>query len=332
MKYLRLFLHMARYKSALVLVLFMLLSVMVHDRSHLSIISIHTVFAGLALVFVYACATCINDLADWKIDAINLQGHPDRPLITGEGSRKDLMVLLIFTAAIAVGLAALVNDLVVVAVVAGLCVNALYSLPPLRISYKAILTPFYLALCYVLIPYQVGFGVVSSRANVDFNWRYLVAFYFLFLARICLKDFRDRKGDALSGKPTLILKYGKKLVCLISVVSVLVGSSVLIILLAHEPFLQWLVVFFVASLIAVEYKLFVAKTESLELLSIGYGARMGNGILFALLGTFLLRMQNAMTSDLIVFYCSLATIYGWLFWQYIKHPEVFYFGKKKVTA
>jgi 4-hydroxybenzoate polyprenyltransferase len=332
MKYFRLFLHMARYKSALVLVLFMLLSVIIHDRGDLTSIGGRIALGGAALIFVYACATCINDLADWKIDLVNLQGHPDRPLITGEGSRKDLVILLITTATFAIGFAALVNATVLITVIVGLIVNAAYSLPPFRISYKAVLTPFYLALCYVLIPYQVGYGIASSGSGVSFNWKYFVAFYFLFLARICLKDFRDRKGDALAGKPTLILKYGKKIVCSISVTSILIGGVMLVAASSHEPLFQGFVILFMCSLLVVEYQLYTAKIESFELLSIGYGARMGNGILFGLLGTFLLRAQDAVMTDLIVFYSSLVCIYGWLFYQYIKHPNTFYFGKKKVIV
>jgi 4-hydroxybenzoate polyprenyltransferase len=310
----------------------MLLSVMIHDRSNLANVGMNVVIGGLALVFVYVCATCINDLVDWRLDIINLQGHADRPLITGEGSRKDLIALMIFAAATAICLAALVNVTVLITVVVGIIVNALYSLPPIRISYKAILTPFYLALCYVLIPYQVGYGIVSNQNDVSFSWQYLMVFYLMFLARICLKDFRDRKGDALAGKPTLILKYGKGAVCAISTMSILLGGAILIVTSSHQPLLQWLVVLFIASLMVVEYQLYTAQTESFELLSIGYGARMGNGILFALLGTFLLRTQQASIADLVIFYCSLIGIYGWFFWQYIKYPKTFYFGKKKVIA
>jgi 4-hydroxybenzoate polyprenyltransferase len=332
MRYFRLFLHMIRYKSALVLVLFALLSIVVHDPSLQSLFSIHTALSASALVFVYACATCINDLADWKIDAVNLKGHADRPLVTGEGSRKDLVLLLIATAVVAIGLAAFVSPTVAVAVIAGLILNAAYSLPPIQISYRAVLTPFYLALCYVLIPYLVGYGVATGTGDGAVNWQYFLAFYFLFLARISLKDFRDRKGDALAGKPTMILKYGKNVVCGISVISASLGGVGLIVLSGSEPALQWLTGLFVVAVLVVEYRLYAAASESLELLSIGYGARMGNGMLFAVLGTFLLRSQGALTSDLIVFYSSLAIIYGWLFWQYVRHPEAFYFGTKKVAS
>lgn len=323
---------MIRYKSALVLLLFLLLGSMVHDHSLVSFLRVSSLLTALAIVSVYVCATCINDLADWEIDSINLQGHKDRPLVTGEGNRQDLIVLSIFTSVTAIGLAAFVNRLTLAAVIVGIILNASYSLPPFRVSYRAVVTPFYLTLCYVVVPYVAGYGIVLSEKVVTFNWLYLVSFYFLFLARICLKDFRDRKGDMLAGKPTLILTHGKKIVCYISVSSAFLGGLLLILLSTREPTLQWLLALFIASLLAIEYRLYTAKTESLELLSIGYGARMGNGILFSLLGTFLLRAQHAQLADLLIFYGSIAMIYGWLFWEYVKHPETFYFGNKKVTS
>jgi 4-hydroxybenzoate polyprenyltransferase len=102
MKFLRLFLHMIRYKSALVLVLFMALSVLIHDPAVTLLFSWQSLYMALALVCVYACATCVNDLADWEIDVINLKGHADRPLVTGEGNRRDLIILAFVTALVAI--------------------------------------------------------------------------------------------------------------------------------------------------------------------------------------------------------------------------------------
>jgi 4-hydroxybenzoate polyprenyltransferase len=330
MKFLRLFLHMIRYRSALVLVLFMALSVLIHGPRATLLFSWPSLYMALALVCVYACATCVNDLADWEIDAINLKGHADRPLVTGEGNRRDLVILAVVTACVAIGLASLVNLTAVFVVLLGLMMNTIYSLRPVQISHRAVVTPFYLAFCYVLVSYLAGYTITLGTLQ-EFNWLYFVAFYFLFLARISLKDFRDRKGDAQAKKPTLILKYGKNIVCLLSFTSLLMGGVCLLFALGNRPYLQVVVAMLLLSLLVVEYKLFITKKELLELLSVGYGARMGNGILFSLLGTLLLEAYGAGVGDIIVFYCGLLLVYGWMFWQYIKHPELFYFGKKKVA-
>jgi 4-hydroxybenzoate polyprenyltransferase len=318
---------MIRYKSALVLVLFMSLSALIHGATISSFFSLTSLCMAAALMLVYVCATCINDLADWKIDKVNLKGHADRPLVTGEGNRKELIILAGAAALGAVGIAFFVNFIAVIAVVIGLVFNTLYSLRPIRISHRPILTPFYLAFCYVFVAYLAGYA--AAFTGQEFIWSYLIAFYFLFLARISLKDFRDRKGDALAKKPTLILKYGKTVVCILSVTAALIGGTLLLIIVAR-PYLQLLIGLFLGCLMVVEYRLYKSQKELLELLSVGYGARMGNGIFFALFGTFLLESYGAAMPDVIIFYGCLLAPYMWMFWEYVKHPELFYFGKKKI--
>jgi 4-hydroxybenzoate polyprenyltransferase len=332
MRYLRLFIHMTRYRSALVLVLFMMLSTLVHDDTGRSLFSWQAVVMGLCLVLVYTCATCVNDLADWKIDLINLKGHADRPLVTGENTRRDLVILAITCTVTAIALASFIGIIAVYLVVAGLFFNTIYSLKPFQISHHAILTPFYLAFCYVFTAYGGGYAVVSARNNVAFNIAYFAAFYLLFLGRISLKDFRDRKGDAAAGKPTLILKYGKRAVVMLSAAALVAGSVMLAIAMQNYPFMWAVIGIFTIFLLTVEYKLWTSKKELLELLSVGYGARIGNGLLFAALGTMLLMTQHAQMSDIALFYVLLIGIYVWMFWQYIQSPELFYFGKRKIKT
>lgn len=332
MKYLRLFIHMTRYRSALVLVLFMMLSLLIHNDTGRSLFSWQATIMGLCLVLVYTCATCVNDLADWKIDAINLGGHADRPLVTGENTRRELVVLAVLCAIVALALAGFIGTIAVGVVTIGLILNTIYSLRPFQVSHRALLTPFYLAFCYVFTAYGGGYAVASAHNNLTFNVTYFVAFYLLFLGRISLKDFRDRKGDAAVGKPTLILKYGKRMVTLLSTAALMSGSSVLIVATWSYPFVWVVIAVFTIFLLTVEYKLWKSKKELLELLSVGYGARIGNGLLFAVLGTLLLTMQHAQISDIMLFYILLIGMYSWMFWQYIQSPELFYFGKRKVKT
>jgi 4-hydroxybenzoate polyprenyltransferase len=75
----------------------------------------------------------------------------------------------------------------------------------------------------------------------------------LFLARINLKDFRDRDGDALYGKPTLLLRFGKQTTCLVSLVALLVGNLLLLAALQPSWFIALSMQCFVA---AIGYMLF----------------------------------------------------------------------------
>src|SRR5690348_8469498 len=101
MKYLRLLGHMIRYKSALVLLLFLVLGVMVHGQKLASLLSLHTVVAAMCLVFLYAKAARTNDLVGVEGDKISVKGDRDRALVSGEASRQALWILLVVTGVIA---------------------------------------------------------------------------------------------------------------------------------------------------------------------------------------------------------------------------------------
>lgn len=321
------FLRMIRYKSALVLVIFMLLSIQVHDPSGKSLFTLRVVWMILSFLCIYACATCVNDLADEAIDEVNLKGHKDRPLVTGAITPRMMWFLAIVSGLIAIIVAG--QDGIVTACIAaiGMVMNIAYSVRPFRISYRPILTPFYLTFCYVAIPFAAGFAI--SGAN-RVQWMYASAFFFLFLGRISLKDLRDRKGDAMAGKPTLVLKYGKSLVASLSATAICIGSTLLIIQSRID--LCGIIIAFWLSLMVVEYKIVTAKTELLELLSVGYGARMGNGLLFAVFGSFLLTTENATPYDMALFYLLLIAVYGWMFVAYEHTPQLFYYGENKIRV
>jgi len=327
MKIITTFLRMIRYKSALVLIIFMLLSILVHDLSGRSLFGVEVIWMILSFLCMYACAAFINDLADVVIDKINLKGYKDRPLVTGAVTSKAMLFLAIGSAVAAVLFARLASLVTGVIAALGILLNIAYSVKPLRISYRPALTPFYLTFCYVAIPFAAGFSISGAR---QVQWIYFVAFYLLFLGRISLKDLRDRKGDAAVGKPTLVLKYGKRTVVTLSTLAIC-GGSILLMTKSNIE-LRGIIFIFWMLLMVVEYKILTAKTESLELLSVGYGARMGNGLLFAMFGTQLLVLQGATLDDMIVFYLLLITVYGWMFVAYVRTPQLFYFGKQRVRV
>ena len=48
-----------------------------------------------------------------------------------------------------------------------------------------------------------------------------------------LKDLRDRLGDAAFGKPTLLLRLGKRATCVVSVGGAALGTAILIATLSR---------------------------------------------------------------------------------------------------
>jgi 4-hydroxybenzoate polyprenyltransferase len=317
---------MLRFRSVLILVLFMLLSIALHTNGKLLPAYIE-LLGVIILAASYMTATCINDLVDWKIDQINLKGNTERPLINGTGSRKQLIVLAIIGAVLSIGLGFVFSGTLGVVMIISIVLNTLYSLPPLRVSYRAWLTPFYLSFCYVVVSYIVGYVLVThQQAAGQFDWNYVAVFYFFFVARISLKDFRDRVGDAIVGKPTLILKHGKATVSVLSSSAALAAIVGIIILSWRQPVLAVSLALFGICIGIVEYRIYHAQKLNDELLSIAYGARMGNGLLLTFLGWLLLKGQSAPFDVVIVFILTMLAVYGYVFWFYIKHADQFFVG------
>jgi 4-hydroxybenzoate polyprenyltransferase len=151
--------------------------------------------------------------------------------------------------------------------------------------------PMILAVAYVAVPYFLG--VVTAEGYLEIaDWWLLGALYCLFVARINLKDFRDRAGDAAYGKPTFLLRFGKPATCLLSAVGLLVGDILLGVALGGGA-AYWLLQGFVAAIGAMLWLLYRAADHPREQLAIGLGAKLGNALLLALLGVLWLQQQSA---------------------------------------
>ena len=320
---------MTRYRSAMVLILFMLLGAAWHADPEGLVFPL--ILGSLALVFSYACSTSINDLADFDIDKINLSGHNDRPLVNGQGTKNDLVLIAIFSFAAALALGFTINILSGFFVLFLLAMNIFYSLPPLRISHHAMITPIYLAFGYAAFPYCLGVTIAGGRLD-DRDLIFLPALFFLFLARISLKDFRDREGDAKFGKATLILKYGKNTVCALSLVSLIIGSALLLFSLGSRYWLEAGLIIYMAALLITEIRLAKARDRISELIAIGMGAKIGNAMFFILLGILMLQKSGATTDIQTIFYFSVTLVYGAIFWEYLRKPQSFRFGSQQIHA
>jgi chlorophyll synthase len=312
----------------MVLVLFMLLGAAWHNI--LGNYTWQLILAAVSLASTYACATCVNDLADLEIDKINLKGHTDRPLVTGDSKRSDLVIIAIAASVMSLSLGFIIHPLVGVLVGLILLMNVAYSLKPIRVSYRPIITPFYLVIGYIVLPYIIGVIIVGGSINMT-DSLFLPALYFLFLSRICLKDFRDRVGDAKNNKPTFILKYGKTATCYLSLGAILVGSLLLLLSLYKTPVLAFELVLFIVALIATEIRLLRTNNKFIELISIGFGARIGNGMLFVLLGSLMLVRSSVGIEPQIILFISITALYAATFVDFWRNPMSFEFGNKVIT-
>jgi 4-hydroxybenzoate polyprenyltransferase len=163
------------------------------------------------LMFSVAC----NDLADVDIDRVNLPGDRRRPLVAGTAGRRDLVVLAVTGAVLALAAAVTLHPAAVAVTLPGLILSAAYSLRPLRLSGRGVVASLALPACYVAVPYLVG--VIAGRGTVrPGDLPLLAGLYVAFIGRILLKDFRDVHGDALFGKRTFLVRHGRRWTCALS--------------------------------------------------------------------------------------------------------------------
>jgi 4-hydroxybenzoate polyprenyltransferase len=325
MKMLTLYWTLLRFRVAVMIVLFMLLGAAWHGG--LTSIDALVLLMVLALASSYVSATSVNDIADREIDEINHPGDRGRPLVTGAARTADLWVLFVVSSVLAVALGLAAGPGAAGIMLLSVVIGALYSLPPARLSYRTFLAPLTLAVAYVGIPYWAGV-VVVGKSLLTSDVPLFTALYLLFAGRIILKDFRDREGDAAFGKPTFLLKYGKKATCLASLCALCAGDALLVASLATRWWLAALVQLYIVSIAIMLYRLYRSSSRKDEQLSIGVGARMGNGLLVTLLGTLILSNQGAEWVTQLIFGLALAAIYMINFIEFLRHPERAIIGYK----
>ncbi len=325
MKVLTLYWSLLRYRVAVMIILFMLLGAAWHRG--LTAIDASVLLIILALASSYVSATSVNDISDREIDEINHPGDRGRPLVTGAARAADLWVLFGVSSVLAVALALAAGAAAAGIILLSVVIGALYSLPPARLSYRIFLAPPTLAVAYVGIPYWAGVVVVGGSLGMA-DLPVLMALYLLFAGRIILKDFRDREGDAAFGKPTFLLKYGKRTTCLVSLGAVCAGDALLVASLADKWWLAALLQLYVASVALMLYRLYRMNSRKDEQLSIGVGAKMGNGLLATLLGVLILANQDADWTTQVIFGLALTALYTLNFIDFLRHPARAVIGYK----
>ncbi|MDR1426156.1 MAG: UbiA family prenyltransferase [Bifidobacteriaceae bacterium] len=196
--------------------------------------------AVVAMTLCYVNATAVNDLSDQAADRINLAGEPDRPLASGQASPRQVWVVALTAGAISLGAAAVVSPWATLAAAAMLGLNAIYSLPPVRIAGRGALAQVLLPLEYcafpaVLTASAVGFqsdGLVSLpegtlRHRVVVYGLMVAAMYLIFVGRVFLKDIRDEVGDRATGKLTFTVRHGRRTAIVWSAVTTVAGTVAL---------------------------------------------------------------------------------------------------------
>jgi 4-hydroxybenzoate polyprenyltransferase len=317
-----LYLRMLRYRVAVMLWMFMLLGAAIHGG-----LGAGLGWAALALASSYVAATTLNDVADGELDRINHPRDAGRPLVSGEATERDLLRLNLIASALALLAAFPLGWPGVLLVACSLVIGRAYSSPPILLSYRTYLAPLVLSFAYVAVPYGLGVVAVSGTPG-SADLTFCAALMLLFLARINLKDFRDRRGDALYGRPTLLLRYGKSVTCAVSLVALVVGNALLLAVLSPPVVIGLVLETLFLAIAWSLHALWRAREGRMEQVAIGIGAKMGNGLLLSVLGWLVLIDAEAPLADRAVFVLVLASAFAIAFATLVRSPDRAVIGYK----
>jgi len=298
-------LRLLRFRVAAMVWTFMLLGAAWPDG--LPAFSPDLLWAALALAASYVAATSVNDIADADVDRVNHSGDRARPLVTGEAREHDLWRLHALASLVALLAAAPLGGAAIGVVAGSLAVGIAYSLPPLRVSYRTWLAPLLLSVAYVPVPFALG--TLAAGRGMNDSGGLVAALSALFLARILLKDYRDRAGDARYGKPTLLLRFGSTVTCAASLAALAAANALLVVALEPPPGLLVPLEALLVGVAVMLRRLHSARDQREEQVAIGLGARLGNGVLLCLLAWLVLGGEGASDAARTTFICALAALF-----------------------
>jgi 4-hydroxybenzoate polyprenyltransferase len=183
------------------------------------------VLALAAVVAFFVHAAALNDIFDSAVDGLNRLG--DRPLVSGRSTRRQYIGVALGSGIAAAGLAFSLSLEAGAAVLTGMALSAAYSVPPVRLCARGVITTALLPMFWVAVPFLIGALAAGSRP-APHTLAVLSGLYIAFAGRIMLKDFRDVTADALYRKRTFLLRYGRATTCIGSGAAWIVGSAVLV--------------------------------------------------------------------------------------------------------
>lgn len=252
-------------------------------------ITLKTILAIFVLVASYIHAASSNDYSDRYIDAVNLSDATDRPLVTKDASFKQVWLIHIFSGISALIFSFFYGPGATVLTIGMLMFDYAYSIKPVRISDRGIISQLLLAVAYVYYPLSLGYWSVSMHSG--YPWLLSIGLYLGFVARLLLKDFRDIKGDKLHGKMTFLLRHGHKVTCAYSGLVGFVALLVIAFAIQFSPGTLLVLVF--GQILADIYLLQLAKTKDInaQVRLVAVIAKVANAAVITLLAFFLVKSQ-----------------------------------------
>lgn len=167
--------------------------------------------ASFALAILNGASNALNQVTDTKTDKIS---KPYRPIIRGDVSPKEAIVISLLLYVIAFSLSIFVNPMFIVFVLLIVVFTVTYSIPP-RIKDKLFLNQLWIGVPRGLLGILASWSVFGNALEPLPLAIGLIAMSFLIGGSIT-KDVLDSEADKKTGSHTLVNTYGAKKAALLA--------------------------------------------------------------------------------------------------------------------
>lgn len=214
---------------------------------------LHDLLLGFfSYFFISATALILNDHFDIEIDRVNA---PHRPLPSGMVTPRDVVILSIVTAALGIGLSALVSALAAVVVILVWIIGVAYNW-----RFKRTGLPGNLMVSVSVGSTFVFGGIVVGHPGDAIVWWFGALAFLVDLGEEIAADAMDMEGDAVIGSRSLAIVFGQRVALRIS--AAIFGTVVVVSML---PFaFGWLDPVFAVPLLLMDAVIVVATAAILR--------------------------------------------------------------------
>lgn len=146
-----------------------------------------------------AAANVLNMITDKEIDKVNL---PDRPLPSGRISEKELLSFYIFLVLLTLIPPLFISPALLATAIGGIIIGILYSVKPIRLKERYLMSNMSIAFGYGIISFFIGFISAGGSVSTAPLWMPLFLF-FMDIGGSISKDYKDIEGDKLFNMRTL---------------------------------------------------------------------------------------------------------------------------------
>jgi geranylgeranylglycerol-phosphate geranylgeranyltransferase len=188
-------------------------------------------FAFLTALLIEVSTFALNDYYDYEIDKAN--NRTDRPLVRGELTKRDALVVFAVLFPVGILCSVLVNWTCFIIALSSAVLAVAYDAALKRVK---LVGNFYIAYT-MAIPFVFGAASVLDGSGLALNLSkpvlFVAAIAFLSgVGREAMKDAQDREGDAKAGVRSFATVFGQKAAC-----AVAASFFIAAVALAFVPFI-----------------------------------------------------------------------------------------------